>query len=526
MNQSLPFGRLLGLILILDAAILLPVLGRAALSRIDEGQIGEVSHEMATGRDWVTPRIGEIPFPAYPPLAYWIFASSGSAFGFNEFALRLPTALAALALIAIVANLTRRLAGAEAGLAAAVCLAALPAFFLQSAVCRADLITLAFAIAAFDRFLAWADVPAEALAEAGAGRRNRDLALMYLFTALGILAKGPLAVALLGLGGLAWFLLRREWKLLLAMKFWIGVPAALVIVVPWYYAVYRINGWAFLHENLFLENLKAYGDGYQQPRPLYFYFKQAPLLLPWLLALPFCWKARRAPGVILSWAWFGLVALFFTLSAAKRINYLAYFTPPLAMASGTTLAALWAESPRILRNGVLGLAGVLLAGSAVIAALPASVWTGDNVVKIAPQLPTLAACAGAAAIAVAAIAGRFGPREACAGAAAFMLAGFFAYGFFFNPLLSQENRETADFCRRAASRVPAGEKLCVPAPEGAEGQFHFYAGGPLPLKTGPGYFLASQAQEEKMEKDGRAVQILDRMLDQRGRYRYLLRVHP
>jgi 4-amino-4-deoxy-L-arabinose transferase-like glycosyltransferase len=524
MNQLVPgkvegtlsFGRLLGLLLILDAALLLPLLGRAALSRIDEGQIGEVSREMVGGRDWVTPRIGAAPFAAYPPLAYWMFAASGAVFGFNEFAMRLPTALAALALIAIVANLTRRLGGAEAGLAAATCLAALPAFFLQSAVCRADLITLAFATAAFDRFLAWAD----------GGRRNRDLALMYLFTALGILAKGPLAVAILGLGGIAWFLLRREWKLLLAMKFWIGIPAALVIVVPWYYAVYRINGWPFLHENLFLENVNAFDKGYQQPRPWYFYLKQAPLLLPWLLALPLAWKARRAPGLMLSLAWFGLVALFFTLSAAKRINYLAYFTPPLAMAGGTTLAALWTDCPRLLRNGVLGLAGLLLAGSGVIAALPASVWTGAGVLKIAPQLPALAVCAGAGVVAVAAIAWRFGPRAACGGAAAFTLAGFFVYGHFFNPLLNQENRDAADFCRRAASRVPAGEKLCVPEPEGAEGLFHFYAGQALPMKTGPGYYLASQTQEEKMEKDGRAVQILDWMLDQRGRYRYLVRIQP
>ena len=37
-------------------------------------------------------------------------------------------------------------------------------------------------------------------------------------SALGILAKGPLAVAVLGLGGLSWFLLRRQWKLLLEMN--------------------------------------------------------------------------------------------------------------------------------------------------------------------------------------------------------------------------------------------------------------------------------------------------------------------
>src|SRR6185503_11676023 len=101
MNQSLSFDRALALILLIDAALLLSVLGRAPLSRIDEGQIAEVSREMVAGRDWLTPRIGGQTFPAYPPLAYWLIASSGSVFGFNEFTMRLPTTLAALALIAV-----------------------------------------------------------------------------------------------------------------------------------------------------------------------------------------------------------------------------------------------------------------------------------------------------------------------------------------------------------------------------------------------------------------------------------------
>src|SRR4029078_112172 len=165
--------------------------------------------------------------------------------------------------------------------------------FVQSGVCRADILTMAFATAAFDRFLAWA----EGLKKPG------DLALMYLFTALGLLTKGPLAVAMLGLGGLAWFLLRRQWKLLLAMKFWLGIPAVLLIVLPWYLAMYKINGWAFIHKNLFLENLDAYTRGYQQKRGRLFYFSQVHFLLPWVLLLPLAWKARPSPGVSLSLAW-------------------------------------------------------------------------------------------------------------------------------------------------------------------------------------------------------------------------------
>lgn len=513
----IPFGRLLGLILILDAAILLPGLGRAALARIDEGQIAEVSREMAANGDWVTPRIGGLPFAAYPPLAYWLFAASGTVFGFNEFAMRLPTALAALALVAVTAHLARRLAGAEAGLSAAMVLATLPSFFIQGSVCRADVLTMLFATAGFDRFLAWAE----------GARRKRDLALMYLFTALGILAKGPLAVAMLGLGGFSWFLLKREWKLLLEMKFWIGIPAALAIVVPWYLAVWRVNGGGFLYENIVLENFTAYKDGYQQKRPVYFYLKEMPLLAPWLALLPFSARARRAPGVALSLMWFGLILLFLTISSAKRVNYLTYACPPLALAVATTMTALRSEAPRLLANTILVISGVLVAGAALGAALPASTWTGADVSKIALMIPKLAVAFAAGAGLVAAICRKWGPRAGVATFAGFLALAFFSYGFEINPQLNPENRDAADFCRRAAAKVPPGETLAVPYPEGIEGLYHFYAGAALPMRDGsPGLYLASEIQHDRLSKAGKNIQILDSMLDHRGRSRYLLRIHP
>ena len=78
-----------------------------------------------------------------------------------------------------------------------------------------------------------------------------------------------------------------------------------------------------------------------------------------------------------------------------------------------------------------------------------------------------------------------------------------------------------------ATKVPPGEKLLVPAPLGAEGLYHFYVGAALPMRNGgPGLYLASESQHEQYVKDGKKIEILDSMLDQRGRSRYLLRVHP
>lgn len=515
------YSRALALLLLLDAALLLPILGRSTLSRIDETQIAEVSREMATGGDWITPRIGTLPFPAYPPLQYWVLAVSGSVFGFNEFGMRLPTALAALALVGVVAGLTRRLAGEDAGIAAAMILATMPALFLQAIVCRADVITMLFATAAFDRFLAWTVPPEQG------GRKNRDLALMYLCTALGILTKGPLAVAMLGLGGLAWFLLHRQWKLLIGMKFWFGIPATLLVVLPWYLAVYRANGWAFLHENLFLENLNAYGEGYQQRRPWTFYLRQSPLFLPWLLVLPFAGAVRRAPGVALSLAWFGLVFLFFQLSSAKRINYLSYVAPPLAMAVATAITALTKENPLLVRRALMGLGGVVCVAGAGFALVPTSSWTGSGISKIAAQVPLIGGVAAGIALAIALVTARFGVCAGFAGTTGAVALAFLLHGAVLNPRMNPEHQEMANFCRRAAAKVPPGETLYVPADGGAEGFFHFYVGRPMPPRAGdPGLYLASEPQREGFRKAGKRVEDLEMTLDHRGRGRYLLRISP
>jgi 4-amino-4-deoxy-L-arabinose transferase-like glycosyltransferase len=515
------FARNLGAILLLDLALLLPVLGRVPLSRIDETQIAEVSREMADGKDWVTPKIGGLSFAAYPPFQYWLLSGFGPVFGFTEFGMRLPTALASVLLVFVVARLARRLAGDDAGIAAAIILASTPAFFLQSGVCRADVLTMLFTTLAFDRFLAWS-VPA-----ADGGRKNRDLALMYFFTALGILTKGPLAVAVLGLGGLAWFLLRREWKLLVEMKFWYGIPAALLIVLPWYYAVYRVNGSAFLRENLLLENLNAYTEGYQQKRPWSFYLKQSPLLAPWLLALPLAAVVRRSPGVALSLAWTGLVFLFLQVSSAKRINYLTYLTPPLALAAATTLTAVWRDRPALARGSLMGFAAVVTAGGLVLLFIPVSAWTGSGIAKIASRMPLIGGVSAGVALAVLAVTARFGFCAGFAGMAGALAVAFFVYGVFVNPRVTTETREMADGCRRLAAKVPPGEPLYVPADGGAEGFYHFYAGRAMPSRDGePGLYLASAAQAQAFRKAGKPLLILDTMLDHQGRDRYLLRITP
>ena len=51
------------------------------LVKSDEGRYAEISREMVSSGDWVTPRLNGIKYFEKPPLHYWAGAAAFSAFG-------------------------------------------------------------------------------------------------------------------------------------------------------------------------------------------------------------------------------------------------------------------------------------------------------------------------------------------------------------------------------------------------------------------------------------------------------------
>jgi 4-amino-4-deoxy-L-arabinose transferase-like glycosyltransferase len=523
------FARTLAILLALDAMLVLSLTPRLTLWQIDEGRIAEVSREMALTGDFVTPRMGGIPFACYPPLAYWLMAASGSVFGWSEFAMRLPGALCGIGLVAVIAFLTRRaarqVAGASeeaadrAGLLAGLVLATLPGFAMQEKMCRADVMTMFFATFAFERFLAWATSPP-------AERQRRDLLLMYLSVSLGVLAKGPIAIAMLGIAGLAWFIPRKEWRLLGRMGFGWGIPLGAAVIVPWYVLVYRSAGPAFLRENLLWENIRAFTDGYQQKHEWYYYLTHAPpVVLPWLLALVLSWKARRAPGMTLALAWFVGVFVFLSTSGAKRTSYVTYMDPPLAMAAGLTLAAGLQEAPRLLKGWLAAVAGLLVVAGGFLAIFPASKWTAERPHLIVDLLPMLGFVATGTALVLAGVTWFLGPGPALPALAAITAAGILISGLVFEPRWEYDGRDGKAFCRRIAEAVPPDTTIAVLDTAQMDGAYHFYVGRPLPARKGdPGYYVVTDVQRDDLLRRGRKIREIDSLKDARSRQTHFLQV--
>lgn len=463
--------RMLSALMALNALLVLPFLGFTTVDNNDEGHIAAVAKEMAVTGDWWVPRIGGVPYASYPPLGYWCIATSGCVFGWSEWAVRLPGALAGVALVGLAGALAWRLTGSRTAAAlSAVALATTPAFASQQPVCRADVLLMLFVTAAVCLFL---DI---ARADGGLLR----LVGFYVCLGLAVLAKGPLGLVLPGLAIGGWVLITRRWHVLVKMHPWFGLPLVAAMTAPWYWHFARVAGSDALAYNLLFENVENFTKGGQHPQPVYYYLRVLPRALPWLLSLA---AFRRLPaahrGSLLPAVWFLTTLAFLSAASAKRINYITYLCPPLAVLEGMALAAA-VDAPRARRVLAASAASLAAIGVAFVASLLIfpSVWTARVVLERRDAL-ALAGAVAAAVFALAAVLAVRGLARAAVGASAAVLAGgLVLYAATLDPSTDDAGRRDAAFCRSFADRVPSGARIGTWG-DVPKGHFYFYSPRPL-----------------------------------------------
>src|SRR5579863_8534777 len=107
---------------VVAALITLPGLGVGTLWDNSETAYGEVAKEILLTHDWVVMHLNNVPYFVQPPLYFWLGAFFSLLAGPTPLALRLPSALATIALSAFTGYAVARQAGARVGIYAAVIL--------------------------------------------------------------------------------------------------------------------------------------------------------------------------------------------------------------------------------------------------------------------------------------------------------------------------------------------------------------------------------------------------------------------
>jgi 4-amino-4-deoxy-L-arabinose transferase-like glycosyltransferase len=309
-------------------------LGNSAIWDANEAFYVETPREMLEANDFINPTFNYRPRFNKPVLSYWIVAGFYQVFGVSVGVQRFAIALGALLLIFSTYVLARTASSKAAGLWAAAGLAAAPRLVMFARRIFIDIWISAFLALTLTFF---------ALSEAHPERRRRYLILMYVSVGLGVLTKGPVAIALPALAFGLYLAVRRELRRVTQMMLPLGSVIIAVIVVPWYAALYREQGWTYIRSFLISENVERFtqGVGVLQHRGPWFYL---PVVLsdsfPWSLLLfaaaAMAWKGRTRIETLL-WCWIAAIVGFFSLSAGKQDLYIFPIVPAVAALGGLAI---------------------------------------------------------------------------------------------------------------------------------------------------------------------------------------------
>ena len=445
---------------VVAAVCCLARLGALPLIQPDEGRNAEVAREMAARGAWLVPTYDGLPYLDKPAFYFRVVGLSMAALGLNETAARLPGALAALGVLALVYGFARRSYGGRAATLAVLVVGTTPLVIAFARIVIFDMVLAFFVMAA---------IFAGCIAEEREGAaRMRWYVLGAACAALGTLTKGPVGFLLPALVLGAFHVVNGSPRAIGRLLAPVNLLVFFAIVLPWFFGVAHQRP-DFPYYGLVEESLHRFtSPQFHRTAPFWYYVPViAAVFFPWSILVPeslvVAWRRRsnwtRADRLLVSWV---LVAvIFFSLSQSKLPGYVLTAVVALGILVARVLDAAF-ERPggragRLVVHAAVGLAviaglaaGLLAVGSTVRGGLPAllQIRAGDFQ-RLAPAAGGLAWALGILAAAAAVAAWRRSAPVACA---AFALPPLLLLTIAFGGARAYAESSSA---RRLAERVPA-----------------------------------------------------------------------
>jgi 4-amino-4-deoxy-L-arabinose transferase-like glycosyltransferase len=342
-------------------------LGDVGLVDETEPLFAEASRQMLVTGDWITPYFnGETRFDK-PALIYWCQAIAYALIGVNEWAVRLPSVLAAMLVVGLVfytvnwaltkedeleqtSRPTRRYLTAAT---AAAMTALNPEMIAWGRIGVSDmLLTGCIASSLLCFFLGYAS---RDTSQAPSRFPNKWYIASYVLMGAGILTKGPVGVVLPGIIIVAFVLylgkVREMWR---EMHPILGLLIVLVVSVPWYVLVIWRNGWDFINAFFGYHNVERFTEVVNgHAGPWYFYFivvllgfTPYSIFLPGAIAQLKLWRRQhwlnqeRSQHLgLFAGCWFLGVFGFFTIAVTKLPSYVL----PLMPAAALLVTLFWSD---------------------------------------------------------------------------------------------------------------------------------------------------------------------------------------
>lgn len=382
-------------------------LGTRGLSEPDEGRYAEIGREMAATGDWFVPRLNGVAHPSKPPITYWLIALSIRVFGVNEFAARLPAALAGLGTLVAVYLLVRSAWDDDerVSLWAVVVLLTCVEFAVVARLITPDMILTCFVAWSVWCFWRW---------YVSADRPWGTILWFYVFLGLAMMTKGPIGVVLplFAVFGLRW----RNANLKLRQMHWSkGALVFALISAPWFVALaWRQPGlWNYFLVRELFERVAT--GNLHRGKPIWFF---VPIMLmgswPWTALLPAlartpCNTTRQRELARLCMAWWALGLVLFTMSRSKLPTYVVPLYAPVAVLVAPLIAGAVAAFDDRASGAIrrYALVAIVLQAATIIALA----WFAHTRYSLPERTSTglvLVAAAGGAIAAASTLRGRLG----------------------------------------------------------------------------------------------------------------------
>ena len=357
-----------GVVLLVAIVILFGRLGAAPLTDFDEGAFSEASREMLARGELVSPWLFDQPRVDTPPFFHWIQMSAMRVIGLDALAARLPSALAGLAWVLVIAAWSWSLGGRDLVSAAFGASIASTSLFLPLFARMATPDATFDALLALTFLACWHALVARN--DPIARRWGRAAAVVV---ALGLLTKGPLALLLpaIALPLAAWWMQRGK-RLLWLLSDPIAWLLLVMLALPWYLLQWRALGMRFIDGYFGEHQIGRFLSPMPDAEPGAWYFPVVLLLalLPWTpLAVRGGVDAVRDAGhpirdrtFGLTWIPLVLVLLVFSFSATKLPNHLNAGLSGVLAVLGVLAAIAHRDGHRF--GAVRGLCAVLLVACA------------------------------------------------------------------------------------------------------------------------------------------------------------------
>ena len=241
------------LILLAISAILLLLLGigEMPLYILDEAKNAECAREMWQDGEWIVPTFNEELRMDKPPLHYFFMKMAFSLFGVSAFSARFFSAIMGLLTLGSIFFYSNQWIGQRAAIWSVLTLLSSLHFLFQ------------FRLAVPDPYLIFCITGAVFAFHFGLEKNKKvHLFLGYTSTALGCLAKGPVALGLVGLILLLYLLITKQlkWQTLRQLQIPLGALWFLLLAVPWYILVGQATSGEWLEGFFFTHNMQRFSS--------------------------------------------------------------------------------------------------------------------------------------------------------------------------------------------------------------------------------------------------------------------------